>query len=146
MWWCDSPKLLCGVGWERSFWDRHVKWYLKNEKEPILTELREYLIKKYFEFIIDIKVNSVLVVDISYTAIIFSWVPTRKLYHKLLNMKSIEYLKMTIRIYRICSFYYHVARFHTQIAKVFWLNFICSKGSEWMLIHSIFMTLQSYEV
>lgn len=133
MWWCDSLRDVYVelVGKDLSeidVWSDN----LKNEKKPILEELRKYLIKKCFGFIIDVKVDTVLVV-ISSTEIIFSWVPTRKLYYKLLKHEKYRIsLKWQLSYMGSVLFYHYVARFHMQIAKIFWLNFICSKGSEWI--------------
>ena len=64
--------------------DWHLKWHLNDEKEPIVDELREYFIKQYLGFIIDVKTDIVLAAIWS-VEIIYISMPTRKLFYKILK-------------------------------------------------------------
>lgn len=118
-----------GHVWSRKTFlrDWHLKWHLNNEKEPILKELREYFIKECLGFIIDVKTNTVLAAIWS-VKIIYTSMPTRKLFYKILKHGrpaiSLKWQLGYMDLFFFLPFYIYTA----QIAEFLTLSFICNKG------------------
>lgn len=117
-----------GYVWSRKTFLRewHLKWHLNNEKQPILEELREYFIKEYLGFMIDVKVDTVLAAIWS-AKIMYISMPTRKLFHKLLKHER-HGISLEWQLGYIGSvLFYHYISILCKLLKL-WLRFICNKG------------------
>ena len=137
--------VMGGHMWSRKTFlrDWHLKWHLNNEKEPILEELREYFIKQYLGFIIDVKTDIVLAAIWS-VKIIYISMPTRKLFYKILKHgRPAILLKWQLGYMDLFFFYHFIFILHKLLN--FWLSVLSvTKGYEYK-ISNFSYTFNNYD-